>query len=176
MLRFFLGVLAGALLAFGFVRFDLAPPSWLGLPDRMRGNLVAAAIEEDLYDLDRTPEARTRALEIYFANRAGDAARHDAESGFPFLESLYRRRAMRESREPSAQWTALDSTLAQPALRDALETRHATTDDEALKRAQLYAAYQERTFLRQWFAAQGRTVNAETLRASLAETATDTPR
>ncbi|MBL8558543.1 MAG: hypothetical protein JNM47_07475 [Hyphomonadaceae bacterium] len=176
MLRFFLGVLAGAVLAFGFVRFDLAPPAWFGLPDRVRGNLVSATIEEDLYDLSRAPEARTRALEVYFANRAGDAARHDAQAGSPFLESLYRQRAMREARDLAAQWDAFDAVLGQPALREALERRHGTKDAEALKRAQLFAAYEERAFLRQWYAAQGRTIDPATLRDMLADTAKDAPR
>ncbi|KAF0180329.1 MAG: hypothetical protein FD160_1793 [Caulobacteraceae bacterium] len=173
MIRFLLGVLAGAVFAFAFVRFDLAPPGLFGLPDKVRGNLVSAAVEEDLYDLSRTPEAHTRALKVYFANRADDAARVDAEAGFPFLDALHRKRAVREARQLSAQWSAFDAVLEQPALRAALEKRHGATDTETLKRAQLHAAYLETPFLRRWYAAQGRTVDADTLRAALAETAKD---
>jgi hypothetical protein len=168
MLRFALGVIAGALLAFGFVRFDIAPPSWFGLPERLRGNLVSTATEAALYDLGGDGAEATRALEVYFANRPADAAALDAASGHPFLTALRRTRATREARQVLARWEASDAALAQPALRAALERRHGVRDTHALKEAMLAEALSDMPFLAAWLEATipGEGTTLEALRAA----------
>lgn len=150
MLRFILGTAFGAFLAFAYVQLGIEPPEFLKLPERLKGNLVATAVEEDLYDLDNDQPTRTRALAVYFKNRATDAAKLDETAGHPFLNELYRTRAIREARTLAALWAAYDKVLAKPELRRTLETKHATTDDDALKRAMLLEALAKKPFLSAW--------------------------
>lgn len=171
MIKFVAGIVIGALLSFTYVRYGVELPAVLRLPDVLRGNLVATAVEQDLYDLDRTPAERTRALEVYFANRAGDAAALDADAGAPFLSALYRTRARREARQLLLAQTAHDGVLAKPALRAALERKHGTSDRDALKQLMLAEALEQKPFLKRWLAAQGVAATPETLVSALRTTA-----
>ena len=166
MARFLVGVLIGIAMAVGYVRYDSGLPGWLQLSERLRGNLVSTAIEGDLYDLDRDAAARRRALEVYFDNRAADAARVDGEAGHPFLEVLYRRRAAHEARLLLGEWTAYDAALAKPALRAGLEKRHGTADTEALKAHMLADGLAKKPFLVRWLAREGEAATGD-LRARL---------
>lgn len=152
MWKFAGGVAVGALLAFGYVRFDVALPGFLQLPDALRGNIVSSATEAQLYDLAAAPDVRERALEIYLANRAADAARLDAEAGHPFLTALHRARARREARRVLQALSAFEDALAQPALRESLVRRYGVSEDEALKRRMLSEALGKEPFLAAWVA------------------------
>lgn len=150
MTRFVLGVVVGVLAAIGYVRFDLALPSWLQLPDMLRGNLVSTATESALYDLDPDPAVRTRALEVYFANRAREAAKVDAEAGSPFIQALHKSRAVREARQLTGEWSASSEVLTKPALREALERKLGTSDTGALKLQLLADALDRKPFIKSW--------------------------
>lgn len=154
MTRFLIGLVVGAALAFGYVRYDVALPAVLQLPDRLKGNVITTTIEADLYAIGGDAGVRRRALETYFANRAADAAKVDAEAGHPFLAVLHRQRAQREARILAGEWSAYGTSLAKPELRTVLERRHGTTDEEALKRHMLAASLDKTPFLKQWLAAQ----------------------
>jgi hypothetical protein len=168
MLKFMGGLLAGIVLALGYVRFDFALPEFLEAPEKLRGGVVSAAIEEDLYDLAADSGRSVRALEVYFENRAEAAAELDAEVGHPFLSALRRMRAMREARQLSMQWSAYDAALTQDALRDMLVRKHGTAEEDALKRAMLMEALQDRSFLQGWLTAEYGTVTEDNLRDLLA--------
>ncbi|MGF1621533.1 MAG: hypothetical protein ACFCUR_13080 [Rhodomicrobiaceae bacterium] len=150
--RFLIGLIAGVAMAFGYVRWNVSP-GIMEMPDKLRGNIVSTAIEGDLYDLDKPLDARRRALEVFFQNRAQFAAGVDAEFAHPFLNALYLKRVIREARQLHAQWEALDMALDKPALRAAMEKKHGVSDDMGLKQAMLFDAYQDKDFLRQWVAA-----------------------
>jgi hypothetical protein len=152
--RFLLGLVIGIALSIGYVRWGIALPDYLTLPERLRGNIVSTAIEEELYDLGQPIETRRRALEVFFESRARFAVEADAEYGHPFLNTLYRKRATREARLLRGQWDAFDAALEKPALRSALMKKHGATDDLALKQAMLFAAYREKPFLVRWVSEQ----------------------
>ncbi|MEZ5774688.1 MAG: hypothetical protein R3D33_08315 [Hyphomicrobiaceae bacterium] len=150
MLKFLAGLVLGMVLAVAYVRFDVELPAFLQIADRLQGNAVSSAIEADLYDLDADAGRRMRALEIYFANRAADAARADAEAGHPFLKALERARLRREAREVLAMDEAAGKALGQPGLRAALERKHGTRDEAMLRRAMTADAVASRPFLDGW--------------------------
>jgi hypothetical protein len=164
MLKFLTGLASGVVLAFVFVRYDLAFPSIFELPDKVKKNVVSAAVEGDLYDLAQDEAVRGRALAVYFKNRAGDAVKVDAAAGHPFLNALYHARASREARQLTGQWTAFDEVLAQPALRASLEAKHGVGDSEALKRALLWQALERKPFIKAWLAQKHAAVTPENLR------------
>jgi hypothetical protein len=156
MLKFILGVVFGAGLAVGYVRYNLELPEYLQLTDKLRGNLVSTATEGELYDLGQDIKTRRRALEVFFANRPDFAVDVDAEFGHPFLTSLYRKRAIREARLLRGQWSAFDLALEQPALRARLEAKHATSDELILKQRMLADALDESyPFLKLWLSENG---------------------
>jgi hypothetical protein len=169
MAKFLMGTALGALLAFVFVRFNWEPPAVLDLPGKLQKNVVATVVEGDLYDLTRDAETRTRALEVYFKTRAGEAAKHDAAAGHPFLNALYHARAAREAGILASQWTAYDKALAKPALRSVLERQHGVSDADALKRALLFAALARKPFLKLWLEQNKGPVTADNLREVLDE-------
>ena len=171
LLKFLIGVLAGAALSFGYVRYNVELPGILQLPDRARGNLISTAIEDQLYDLDADAATRRRALEIYLANRAADAALADAEAGHPFLSALHRARARREARQLLLALPAFDETLAKPALRSALERKHGTRDANVLKQRMLADALARKPFLKRWLEKAGRPTAGDGLRPGLQATA-----
>lgn len=150
MLKFVSGVLLGVVLAASYVRFNVQLPSILQLPDDLRGGVVSAATEGDLYDLKGDEQRRLRALEVFFANRPQAAAQADAEAGYPFLKSLHTARALREARELRAQWHGFDAVLEQPGLKAVLERKYATSDAGQLKRLMLHEELMTRPFLSQW--------------------------
>jgi len=164
--KFLIGLVIGIAMAFGYVRWNVSP-GIMELPGKLRDNIVATAIEGDLYDLDKSHEIRTRALEVFFRNRAQFAADVDAEFSHPFLNTLYRRRVIREARQLGGQWNAFEMALEKPALRELMENKHGVTEDEALKRAMLFEAYQEKAFLSQWVAEHEGEPTPETVRPLL---------
>lgn len=156
MLKFILGVVFGAGLAVGYVRYNIELPEYLQLPDKLRGGLVSTATEGVLYDLDRDIAERRRALEVMFANRPDHAVKVDAEFEHPFLEALYRRRAVREARRLRGQWSAYDVGLDKPALREVLERAHGSSDTLVIKQRMLVKALNESyPFLKQWLEKKG---------------------
>ena len=156
MLKFILGVLFGAGLAVGYVRYNVELPDYLQLSDKLRGNLVSTATEGQLYDLDLDIATRRRALEILFANRAEFAVEVDQEFGHPFLSALYRKRAIREARLLRGQWSAYDEGLAKDNLRAALERTHGSSDPLVLKQRMLQAALAKSyPFLESWLKKEG---------------------
>lgn len=171
MLKFLAGVLAGALLAVLYVRFDVALPDVLQLGERLRGNLVSTSTETELFDLGASPATRARALEVYFDNRARDAARIDAEAGHPFLEALMTASARHKARQLLGQWQAFDEVLGKPALREALEQKHGTPDAAALKQAMLTEALAKDAFMISWLQRKGLAASGESLLGSLRATA-----
>lgn len=108
---------------------------FLKLPERLKGNLVTAAVEAELYDLNVDAAVKQRALKVYFDNRASDAAKLDAEAGHPFLGALHAARAAREARMIRATWDAYDKARASPSARGQAwrtrERRLAETGDAA---------------------------------------------
>jgi hypothetical protein len=150
MQKFLMGTAIGALLAFAFVRFNIEPPAVLKLPEKLRGNLVSTAVESELYDLTSDAATRVRALKVYFANRAQDAAKLDAASGHPFLSALHRERASREARQLENLWQAYEAVLSKAALRASLEKKYGVTETENLKRAMLFEAFNAKPFLKTW--------------------------
>jgi hypothetical protein len=167
MLKFVLGVLLGAVMAFGYVRWNVQLPAILLLPEKLRGNIISTAAEADLYDLERGAEVRRRALEVLFANRPDYAARLDAEAGHPFLSALHRERAVREARQILIQWSAYQEVLAKPALRGALERKHGSSDPQVLKSAMLREALDKQPFLKSWLVRHTGAIVDDNLRATL---------
>lgn len=173
MWKFLAGMAAGTVLAILYVTFNLQLPGFLQIPWLVKGGVISTATEAELYTLGPDSGARQRALEIYFDNRAHDAADLDAAAGHPFLTALHRNRAMREARLLSARWVAFDTALAQPALRQSLEQKHQTTDTEALKQAMLWEALQDMPFLQQWLSLAYGPQTPQTLYASLLDARRD---
>lgn len=164
MLKFLLGVVFGALMSFVYVYYNIQLPAVLQAPDKLRGNLVSTATEDALYDLDAESAAKQRALEVYLANRSDDAAKIDAAFGHPFLAALYRERASHLARQLSMSWHAFDEVLSKDALRKTLETKHRTSDPDALKRAMLMEALERKPFLKRWLEKTAGPVTTDNLR------------
>lgn len=164
MLKFILGVVFGAVMSFVYVNYNVELPGYLQLPEMLRGNLISTTTEATLYDLDADEAARQRALEVYFDNRARDAAKVDAAFGFPFLAALHRERASRMARQLAMAWGAFDEALAKDALRQTLEAKYGTRDTDALKRAMLMDALARKPFLKRWLETNSGPVTADNLR------------
>lgn len=169
MWKFLAGMVAGTVLAVLYVLFNVQLPGFLQIPALVRGGVISTSTEAILYELRKDSAERLRALEVYFDNRAGDAAELDASAGHPFLKALHRARAVREARILSARWEAFDQALAQPALRQSLESRHGTIEPTALKQAMLWEAMDEAAFLREWIAITYGQQSPQTLYATLLE-------
>lgn len=167
MWKFLAGMVAGAVLAILYVLFNVQLPGFLQIPALVRGGVISTATEATLYDLRENGAARLRALEVYFDNRASDAAEIDASAGHPFLNALHRARATREARILSSRWEAFDQALAQPALRKSLERKHGTSETLQLKQAMLWDALDETPFLKAWLAASYGPQSSDTLYATL---------
>jgi hypothetical protein len=163
--------LLGVVLAISYVRFNVQLPPIAQLPNDLRGGVVSAATEGDLYDLNGNEQRRLRALEVFFANRPKAAAEADAEAGYPFLKSLHTARALRETRELRAQWHGFDTVLEQPGLKDALERKYATSDTDQLKRRMLYEELLARPFLVQWLEERGGPVGPDNVDARITSAA-----
>lgn len=169
MWKFLAGMVAGTILAILYVLFNVQLPGFLQIPGLVKGGVISTSTEAQLYDLEGDDAAQLRALEVYFDNRAHDAAEIDASFGHPFLSALHRARATREARQLSLRWDGLDAALQQPALRASLETRHGTTDTLALKQAMLWDALDETPFLKQWLTITYGEQTPQSLPATLTE-------
>ncbi len=151
MLKFFLGLIFGLLMSVSYVRWGIEKPKILDLVDQLKGNIVAAATDSELYDVNAPGDVKARALEAYFRNSPYRATVVDAEFGHPFLTALYRRRVIREARQLRLQWSAFDKALVQKNLRKVLENKYQTTDARLLKQAMLMRALREqKPFLFNW--------------------------
>ncbi len=151
MLKFFLGLFAGALLSFVYVRYDVELPEWMQLPHVLRENIAATAALSDLYDLSRGEDVRRRALEVYFQTQAKKAAQLDADYGHPFFKNLYHKEATRQARILQQAWSAFDVALSKPALRSSFERKYGVSDPLALKQAMLAEQLRKKhKFLASW--------------------------
>ena len=104
--KFILGVVGGAALSYGYVRWGVELPAFLQLPGQVRDNIVATAVDDRLYDLSLPLDERVRALEVLFQSQPKLAVQVDTQTGHPFLEALYRRRAAPDARRLRAAWSA----------------------------------------------------------------------
>ncbi|MEL6871979.1 MAG: hypothetical protein AAFO62_04105 [Pseudomonadota bacterium] len=168
-MKFLAGLVFGVGAAFAYVRFGVELPTVLQIPGLVQNAAIASAVDADLYDLDKPITDRRRAFEIYLQSQSKQAVGIDAAEGHPFLAALYRRWARRKARQLSGQWGAFDTALAKPNLRKVLADAHGTDDTSALKRAMLWKAYEDETFLKQWMRENGGLPTQETLRTRLRE-------
>lgn len=148
--KFLSGTVLGVLLSVTYVWYDWKPPEWFEFPDVLQRSLKAAATDDTLHDLDAASDVRQRALEVYFANQAERAAALDANLGHPILRALVRDRVRRRARVLRGLWSAYDTALSKPALREKLEVKHGTQATDQLKRRMLLAALREEPFLMRW--------------------------
>jgi hypothetical protein len=167
MAKFFGGLVAGILLALGYVQWNVSLPAVLLLPDVLRGNLISTAVEDRLYDIDGDRSRQMRALEVFFANRAAFAAQVDAEAGHPFVEALRKRRATREARQLSMAWAANEAALGKAALLAVLERKHATSDRALLLQRMLVEGLDRKPFLKAWLVKNRHPIDEAGLRATL---------
>ena len=165
MLKFILGVVFGAVMSILYVNYNVRLPAFMHVPDMLRGNLVATATEATLYDLDAPEAARQRAVEVYFSNRASDAAKIDTAYGHPFLTTLHKERVAQHAQRLMLAWNGFDMALSQEHLRQRLETKHGTTDRDALKLALLLETLERKPFLKRWLEKTGGPVTAENVLA-----------
>ena len=175
MLKFILGIVFGVACALGYVRWGSGSFEYLSFPDKLRGGIVAGAIESELYNLEKSEAVRERALEVLFQNRADFAVRVEKEMGYPFLKALHRRKVIRDARILRGQWQAFDTALGKPALRAAYSEKYGTGDLDALKRAMLWNAFQDKEFLAAWIKRNHGSVMPETLMATLQELSRQPP-
>ncbi|MEO0619935.1 MAG: hypothetical protein AAFZ01_11740, partial [Pseudomonadota bacterium] len=94
--------------------------------------------------------ARTRALEVWFANQPKRAASLDRDLTHPLLRELERRRAIRRIRALRTLWSGYDTALEKPELRAVLERQHKTNDPDQLKRRMLLKAVREDAYVASW--------------------------
>lgn len=168
-MKFLAGLVFGAIMSFAYVRYNLELPAVFQFPGLVQNAAIATAVDADLYDLDKPPADRQRALEVYFQAQPKKAAEIDWKAGSPFLTALYKRWATRQARQLKGQWTAFDTALEKPELRKVLERAHGTADTVALKQAMLWKAYQDETFLKAWLQRNGGLPTKENLHERLIE-------
>ncbi len=166
-MKFVAGLLFGVAVAFAYVRFGVELPGILQFPGLVQNAAIATAVDGDLYDLDKPIGDRRRAFEIYLQSQPKQAVGIDAAAGHPLLNALYRRWARRQAQQLAGQWFAYDTALDKPNLRKVLADTHGTNDTEALKRAMLWKAYADETFLKQYLRENGGAPTPDTLRARL---------
>jgi len=169
MLRFFLGLLSGAILSFVYVRYDVELPKWMQLQERLKENVALTASLNDLYDLSPKDDVRSRALEVYFQYRAKAAAAMDREAGYPFLKRLHLRKARREAQILSQAWKAFDVALSKPALRTSFERKYGVSDTIQLKQAMLAYQLRRHEFLASWLKKEYGDIPNDQLLAKLME-------
>lgn len=168
--KFVIGLLTGILMTSGYVKWGWEKPAVLELPDTVTSSVLAATASEDLYDLSNPLDVRLRALEVIAQQRPDEVLQIDAtELNYALLEAFYRRRARREATQLSLQWPAFDIALEKPALRKVLEQKYGTSEDNALKQAMLFAAFEKEPFLKPWIAQHYETVTHATLLQILKE-------
>ncbi len=168
-LKYIAGAVLGILITVVYTRLGFTTPAILEIPGKLKGNVISSAAEYDLYDLTQPMEVRERALEVFFGNRSKFAVEVDAEFDHLFLESLYRKRVIREARQLRMQWSAYDTALEKPALREVYERKYGTDETIALKQSMLMNAYQEKEFLVEWVKRNREPVTHENLLQTLEE-------
>lgn len=170
LLKFVAGVACGVALASGYVKWGWQKPAVLEMPEMMTASVIAATVSGDMYDLDQPLEVRERALEVIAQQRPDEIARLDREElNHAVLNAFYRRRARREARALSMQWTAYDEALKQPSLRRILVDRYGVDSDEELKQSMLAKAFRDEPFLSAWIAREYGPIPKETLLSTLHE-------
>lgn len=174
--KFIAGLAVGVLLSSSYVKWGWQKPALLEMPDKVKSSVIAGAVSTDLYDLTQPLDVRLRALEVVAQQRPDEILCVDAEElDFALLNAFYRRRARREARQLTMQWSAYETALEQPALREVLERRYRTTDSIALKQAMLMKAYRDQPFLSSWMTDRYKNISAHSLYNHLREVARHEP-
>lgn len=168
-LKYIAGAVLGILITVGYTRLGFMTPAILEIPGKLKGNVISSAAEYDLYDLTQPIEVRERALEVFFGNRPKFAVEVDAEFDHSFLKLLYRKRVIREARQLRMQWSAYDTALEKPSLREVYQRKYGTNETIALKQSMLMDAYLEKEFLVEWVKRNREPVNNENLLQTLEE-------
>lgn len=173
-LKFIGGLIVGIALTSGYVKWGWSKPAILEVPEKVTASVLAATATEDLYNLDQPLEVRRRALEVVAQQRPDEILKVDAEElDHALLNAFYRRRARRQARQLSMQWTAYDAALSKPSLRTVLEREYGTSDDTTLKQAMLFKAFREEPFLSAWIRSEHGAVSPATLLPVLHEVRQD---
>lgn len=145
--KFILGVGVGVALVSAYVRFGYKPPAVLQIADTVTSEAAVAAAELSLYSPDADPDARRRALAVVLGKKPELVVQVNEELNDRILADVLRRRAMRRATQLRLQSAGYEKALAQPALRERLETRYGATEPAALKRRMLATAIRKDKFL-----------------------------
>ena len=147
--KFVVGLIVGVLMTSGYVKWGWKKPAILEVPEQVTSSVLAATATNDLYDLSQPLEVRLRALEVVAQQRPDEVLIVDAEElDYALLEAFYRRKARREATALSLQWSAYDVAIDKPALRDVFERKYGQLDNESLKQAMLFEAFEKEPFLK----------------------------
>ncbi|MEO2035142.1 MAG: hypothetical protein ABGZ35_23940 [Planctomycetaceae bacterium] len=146
-MKFIGGVLFGVLTTFVYVRYAWTMPEVVQLPAMMTEAAIVTTAEMDLFHPNVSDEVRRRAFSVVMSQKADEFVAIDRELGSPLMEDVLRREAVRESKLLKHQMSAYQAAVDKPALRQALERKHGSTDDDQeLKRRMLLSAIHDDEF------------------------------
>lgn len=145
--RFVFGILFGIGLTYAYVRFGYQLPGVFTLGNKLVDEAAITTAEVDLYDFSQPLEVRERALSVVLSHHDGLLLELNRDADQLLLREVLRRKATREMRLLKQQHGAYDMAMDKPALRDVLERKHGTNDEELLKQRMLLAAFHDNEFL-----------------------------
>ncbi|MCA9248226.1 MAG: hypothetical protein KDA42_13955 [Planctomycetales bacterium] len=145
--KYVTSVACGALLCYAYVRFGFELPGILGIPQRISSEALVTTAEMSLYDCDASDTERLRALSMVLANRPELMLEVNQQLDGAILETVLRRKAVREAKLLKQRVAAYDMALQKPALRSLNERKHKIRDLAKLKRAMLADDLHENEFL-----------------------------
>lgn len=145
--KFIGGLLLGAILTGGYVRYAFELPEILTVGDKLAEATIVTTAEVDLYDLNNSLEIRERAMSVVLGQQPEKLIEMNQQFDGLLIDELYRRKATRKAMLLKQTFDAYNKAFEQPALVKTLETKYGRSDPEELRRRMLWERLSEDDFL-----------------------------
>lgn len=135
--KFLGGLAVGVALTYAYTRYRWEMPAVVQLPATVTSSVISATADSDLHNWDLPFEVRQRAAAVILGQNPDRFIALDNATDHVLMHEMQRQRAVRRAMITKQKWSAYDMALDKPALRQRLEQKYRTSDDELLKRRML---------------------------------------
>ena len=150
--KFLTGLLVGVGMTWGYVRFGFQLPGVVGLPGKVTSAAISVTADADLENWDLPLRSRQRAAAVILGQNPDQLIALDESLDHAILSEMLRLKATRRAKIAKATYSAYDTALQQPAIREQYERRYGTTDAEVIKQKWLQRDVSEDEFLHGYLA------------------------
>ena len=151
--KFLTGLVVGVSMTWCYVRFGFQLPGIVELPAKVTSAAISVTADADLENWNLPLHSRQRAAAVILGQNPDQLIALDESLEHAILSEMLRLKAVRRAKIAKATFSAYDTALQQPAIREQYERHYGTTDAGVIKQKWLQRDISDDEFLHGYLAA-----------------------